>query len=595
MSNFRLTKGFYKTMNNSSYLKDRDLSILNFNSRVLSLAYDENTPLLERINFTKIVFHNLDEFISVKLPKIKSPEYQIAINYITSLYKEMSNLLSELLGEYKTECSPNYLITPKHEPVSESKFNGVKDGRVYYVTVDSTNKFNMYNYTAKSIDEMDEIIAVTHPNRTIKMSFLVRFISDKTFKYIYTGESINKIVEEMKDVVEIKSDVIYNYFQSTCTSDIIIQGFLRSIDIPIRDINYFTVSEDLINIDNVNLKPRLPNLSGLVYPQYTPAYKERDYYNTLLNNDVVVYNPYTSYNEVSDFISQMCIDERIDSVFITLYRTASESRIIDSLIKARKLNKNVYVYIEPTARGNEEANLKLIKKLSDADINLVCSYFGYKVHSKLFLAVDNRGKIFTHIGTGNYNEKTSKIYTDIHLLTSNHNIGKTALSLFKSIFAKSDGPGGLCSEDSKCYNKELYIAPFTMRCQINALIDREIKKGSAGKIRMKCNSLCDAQIIQRLYEASYSGVDVKLLIRTSIGLIPANDNIEIRSKVGRFLEHDRIYIFGDDVYIGSADILLRNLDKRVELMCHISDTNASDYIKKIFYINWNTEKIFKYR
>lgn len=316
-----------------------------------------------------------------------------------------------------------------------------------------------------------------------------------------------------------------------------------------------------------------------VFSKETFYYPIKDFYNYLNHNDLLIRNPYDSYQYIVDFIDEMCTRPEITSIFITLYRTAKNGNIIESLIKARKLGKIVYTYVELTARGDEYNNLKTVKLLRENGIYVKTNYFNYKVHSKMFLAIDNNFNKYVHIGTGNYNEETAKAYTDFHLLTANEEITNEISRILVSLFEKQ-----IYHNDLK--NNFIYCAPTNFRMTINNLIQIETKKGSGGRIWIKCNNLCDCNVIKLLYKAADAGVDVKIICRTSCSILPRR-NLTVKSKVGQYLEHDRFYIFGDDSYISSADLLFRNISKRLEILCKISSNRVEETFQEI----WNDPSI----
>lgn len=563
------------------YLKDRNMSILDFNNRVLMMACDINIPLIERLTFIKIIFSNLDEFISVRLPEAPKTEHDEYLLYIQHIYEDMSKVfiqnlkLGDLFYDYAPIISKN---------TTNKSFN---DDELYYIALLSNNEFAIYKYNYLGKPSMDALVDFQHPENKIEYSFLIRFISDKSFRYIYSGEGISTVLEEIKNIVKIKENVVFTHIQTTCKNELILNKFIEYIHLDFSGV--FVLNEELIQIDSImKYITNMYKESEYYYPSYNSIYTKRNYYTALLERDILVYNPYISYNEVLDFIHQMCLNPNIKSIFITLYRTLGGSSILNSLISAKKLGKDVFVYVEPTARGNEKENVEIIEKLLTNGIIVRCNYFNYKIHSKLFLAVDKTERLYAHIGTGNYNEKTVKVYTDLHILTADYDICKSIYTLFKCIFYKM--PVSIIKNEVSKFN-DLILAPITLRPTLLGLIENEINKGVNGKIYIKCNSLCDKPIIEALYKAAANNVDIKLIVRTAIGILPTN-NLEIRSKVGRFLEHERIYIFGDNVYIASADLLLRNIDKRIEAMCRIKDSLNKEFIEMIFFKKWDSTNAF---
>jgi polyphosphate kinase len=411
----------------------------------------------------------------------------------------------------------------------------------------------------------------------------VRFITDKSFQYLYSGESTDEVIGEMKNVVDIKKNAGFQFMQTSCKSKVVMRQFLKYIKLPF--IQYIYVEPSLIRCEYIIKKVKSDNPDPKLYfPPHTPLYRNINYKETLLNSDILVYNPYEDYTMILDFINEMCRNKDIVAIFISLYRVAKKSSIVESLITACDLNKDVYVFIEPTARGNEEDNLSNINILTSHGAHVACNYFNYKVHAKMCCAIDTNGIIYAHIGTGNYNEDTAKIYTDFHLLTTNVAITSEIFQLFQSLFKKTR---------YKAVSPTSFISasPTNFRTKIVSLIDNEREKGELGRIYLKCNSLCDGEIIDRLYNAAQAGVQINIICRTGCS-ITTHPNIIIKSKVGRFLEHDRIYIFGNRVFISSADLLLRNISKRLELLCEIQSFELKNKIFNAFLDMWNSKQIY---
>ena len=573
--NFDIIEKFNNIKEKYPY-KKRELSILEFNLRILDLVEDKKIPVIERLKFIEIIFNNMDEFISIRLSECKKEdkiEYLAVIKYI---YSMMNDAYENIIGSSDLTFS-----TDINSNVKSSYFI---DGGIYYVYIDNNDNFNIVPLVISS-SVTEERIKVLNPNIEIKYSFLIRFISDKTFKYIYTGENTPDNLNEIKSLIKIKDDSIFNYIQSTCDSPYIMNEFFNQMAINLD--GYIYISENIIRIKEIMNSIMSNNTDfNLYYPKYNSMYNKLDYTKELINRDIMIYNPYESYSHITDFIEEMCTSKNIKTVFCTLYRTAKDSIIVDSLIKAKKSNKNVYVYVELTARGDEERNVNLIEKLLKYNINVTCNYFNYKVHSKIFCAVDNSGIIYTHIGTGNYNENTAKVYTDLHLLTTNPSISAEILKIFMCILKKK-----IYFPEESTLRKKLFASPINLREEIIRCIDRETKKKENGRIYIKCNSLSDLQVINKLYKAAKAGVDIKIIARSAISILPIYKNIQIRSKIGRFLEHDRIYIFGNDVYISSADLMLRNINKRVEILCNITDENCKLKVFEIFNNIWKDEDI----
>lgn len=506
----------YVTKLNSLYkgkhfLKDRNISILEFQLRLFDLVKHRDTPFMERINFIKIICSNLEEFIVTRLANDESESTQNEINMIENIYHNLGISLDIFNKLYKIQPSDI-----------------------------------MVNY--------------------------YKILDDKSFCFVYAGESSIELPSEMNDTLDIKSGKIRRnvlYSGDTMPDIDYVEHFIR-------------VPKNIINLKYfVSLyEKKFKNIPSVYYPKDTEPYKPVDFYSELRYRDILIRNPYESYDYVLDFIDQMCSHPNIKGIFITLYRTSSDSKILKALIRAKELGKDVSVYVEPTARDSEISNIKNIQTLIKHGITVECNYYNYKVHGKLFCAVDISGIVYSHIGTGNYNENTAKGYTDFHLLTMNPVITNEAFSIIMSLFLKNTYTKRVDNQQS------LFSSPLDFRYHINNLIEIEKRKGINGRIWIKCNSICDCAIIDKLYQAANVGVDVKIICRTGCSL-NFHPNIQIKSKVGKYLEHDRFYIFGDDVYISSADLLLRNINKRFEIVCQIIQSDNIVKVIDTFVTLWN--------
>lgn len=303
----------------------------------------------------------------------------------------------------------------------------------------------------------------------------------------------------------------------------------------------------------------------------------------LLRKDVLLTYPYESINPFINLLEEAAADPNVVSIKITLYRVARDSKIINALIKAVENGKDVLALVELRARFDEENNIGWSKQLEDAGANVIYGLDGLKVHSKLLLITRKNGnaiQYITQVGTGNYNERTSKLYTDITLMTSDKDIGADASVVFNALSV-----GTTVESTSK-----LLVAPQVLKSRIVTMIDNEITYGNDGYIGIKINSLTDKDIIEKLIEASQKGVKIELIVRGICCLVAGvkgyTENVKIISIVGRFLEHSRIYIFGKDerqrVYISSADFMTRNTERRVEVAAPIKDSAIRARVVEMF-------------
>jgi polyphosphate kinase len=317
--------------------------------------------------------------------------------------------------------------------------------------------------------------------------------------------------------------------------------------------------------------------------------EEEDIFSVICRGDLLLHHPYQSFSgTVLRFITQAAHDPGVLAIKMTLYRTSGDSPIVNALISAAENGKQVAVLVELKARFDEENNILWARKLERAGVHVVYGLVGLKTHTKVVLVVrrhDNKIKRYVHIGTGNYNPKTARVYTDLGLLSCRDDLGADLTDLFNFLTGYSR---------QRSYRK-LLVAPVNLRDRILALINREIencRKGGKGRIVAKMNALVDPQIIATLYEASHAGVQIDLIIRGICCLRPGvpgiSDNIRVISVVGRFLEHSRIYYFHnqgkEEVYIGSADWMRRNLDRRVEAVVPVEDPEIIKDLQEILAI-----------
>jgi polyphosphate kinase len=324
-------------------------------------------------------------------------------------------------------------------------------------------------------------------------------------------------------------------------------------------------------------------------PATPPAFGEREtpksIFATLRDGDVLVHHPYDSFSTtVQRFIEQAAADPNVLAIKQTLYRTSGDSPIVNALIDAASAGKQVVALVEIKARFDEQANIKWARALEQAGVHVVYGLIGLKTHCKTCLVVRREGSTirrYCHIGTGNYNPKTARLYEDVGLLTAAPDIGADLTDLFNSLT-------GYSRKDSY---RNLLVAPHGVRRGIVERIEREVaatRDGAEGRIRLKANALVDEQVIDALYRASQAGVRVEVVVRGICALRPGvpgfSENITVRSILGRFLEHSRIIHFGaiDEFWIGSADMMHRNLDRRVEVMAQVKDPRLKAQLDEVF-------------
>lgn len=352
------------------------------------------------------------------------------------------------------------------------------------------------------------------------------------------------------------------------------------------------------DIDRIEGFVDIPDLMQL-YSLDRPALKEKPFatvlpaslrkkesiFDVLKRHDVLLHHPYNPFSAVTDFVAEAAEDPNVQAIKICLYRTGKDSPIVASLVRASRMGKQVTALVELKARFDEENNIEWARRLENEGVHVVYGISTLKTHSKVLLVVRReKDKLsrYVHLATGNYNTVTSRIYTDLGLLTADEEIGEDASSLFNFLT-------GYSQQDKY---KRLIVAPLNLRERLIALVRRELKNKSAGKearIIIKANSITDVELITELYRASQRGVEIDLIIRGICALRPGikgrSENIRVRSTIGRFLEHSRIFYFAngggeaEEVYIGSADLMHRSFDRRVEVVTPILNPEIKSYLK----------------
>ena len=320
-----------------------------------------------------------------------------------------------------------------------------------------------------------------------------------------------------------------------------------------------------------------------------------EYYAAIRRNEILLHHPYDSFNSsVVRFLEAAATDPHVLAIKQTLYRTSGDSPIVDALIEAAEAGKQVLAVIEIRARFDEQANVRWARKLEDVGVHVVYGLVGFKTHAKLSLVVREEGNTvrrYSHVGTGNYNPKTARMYEDLGILSADDELGEDLNKLFNQL-------SGFAPQYS--YHR-LLVAPRSIRPELLSKIDREIENKKQGKhafIRLKLNSLLDEEFVEALYKASIAGVEIDLVVRGICALLPGipgvSENIRVRSVLGRFLEHSRIFHFAnggdDEIYIGSADLMDRNLNRRVESLVKITRAEHKKALISIFdqYVSSNT-------
>lgn len=619
---------------------NRDVSWLEFDERIIQQV-TMDIPLMEKLNMLSISASNLDEFIMVRISKLlhnssidpyesdfDEIRYKDLLKYFEDKLKDFKTLQNEVYKYIKEELDKQNifikdfkdlkgdeipkakkLFGKKIEPLlvvnyldTLSFINQIRSKKVYLLIQTANDMYyieipdyysDIYklnnNIYLRTEDLILSNLKQLFDNEHVKSYCAVRFLRSAHYDFPFCDES--KMDEEVEEMLSCReSSPIISYEISDKKGDI--ENILSLLDnITYNDMFIYDI-DGYLNISSLN-KIKI-NDKSLYYSKRNPNTFDLGHSINMLDaidqeGTILLQHPYDSYDPIIKLVQDASKDKDVIMISQTLYRVSSiNSPIIEALCDASmKYRKKVNVIIELKARFDEGRNLQIRQKLYDAGCNVMYSKSSIKIHGKCLSVIkmdDDEIKYYTHIGTGNYNEKTSRLYVDMSYFTNNKKIGKDVFSLFKNLEIKNSRPTKL---------KKLILSPDSMRPFIIQNIKNETenaKKGLDAAIMMKVNSLSDERIIYELYEASKAGVDIKIIVRGICSMNKINDNIEIKSIIGRYLEHSRIYYFhnnGDEtIAISSADILRRNLDRRIEILLPIKEKKIKKKIKKILSIYW---------
>ncbi len=610
------------------YTQNRELSWLAFNERVLAEAADESVPLLERLKFASIFTSNLDEFFMIRVGSLfdlmgvepgrrdsrsgMTPEEQLHAIYdaVRPLYREreavclgLERLLrrydicrlewKELSGSEKKYCQRYFhsevepIISPQivdtHHPFPHLKNNVLHIGAwVKYRSRDVFGVIPMPEALPGVLflpcDEglryihMEELLL--HHAGDIFANYDVRA---KCVFRVTRNADINPEDEafDMDENDDFRKKMRKALRQRTRLAPVRLElserisgDFLEYLKkrLPVTDEQVFFTSAPLRLDYAFSLAGKLadPELRrALTYPEFKPCRNAQirtgeSMIRQISRSDKLLSFPFESMSPFLTLLKEASEDPDVISIKITIYRLARKAKLVEYLCAAAENGKDVTVFIELRARFDEQNNIDWSERLEDAGCNVFYGFESYKIHSKICLI------------TGNYNEKTAEQYTDVSLLTANRDIGQDAVEFFKNMsIGELDGE-----------YRHLLVSPYSLKREVLRLMDGEIAKGSAGRMRFKINSLTDMDIIERLRKASRAGVRIDMVVRGICCILPGipgeTENIHIVSIVGRFLEHSRIYCFGEGeserMYISSADFMTRNTQRRVETACPIYDS-----------------------
>ncbi|WP_343208408.1 RNA degradosome polyphosphate kinase [Anaerolentibacter hominis] len=637
---------------------NRELSWIEFNSRVLSEARDKAIPLLERLKFLSITASNLDEFFMIRVASLRdmvNADYtkrdiagltpmeqleQINIKtheFVASQYSTYNrSFLPQLKLQNIHAVSHFEDLTPEQSEFVDRYFQDTVYPVLTPMAVDSSRPFPLIRNKTLNIgaliqdiksDREYEFATVQVPAVLPRIVPLPNADGEEGFTFILLEQLIEKNIqklflnykvicaypyrimrnadltideEEAADLLmEIEKQLKKRQWGEVIRLEVeegINKQLLKILrrELGVKESDVFKINGPL----DLTFLMKLHGLKGFSHlrekaflPQPVMALETRDgedIFAKIRQGDILLHHPYQTFDPVVDFVRQAARDKDVLAIKQTLYRVSSNSPIIASLAQAAENGKQVTVLVELKARFDEENNILWARKLEQAGCHVIYGLLGLKTHSKITLVVrkeDDGIRRYVHLGTGNYNDSTAKLYTDTGLLTCSVPIGEDATAVFNMLSGYSEPASW----------RRLAIAPLWLRDRFLSLIRREAENARAGKparIIAKMNSLCDPIIISALYEASHAGVSISLIIRgiccLKTGIPQISETITVHSIVGTFLEHARIFYFenngSSEIYMGSADWMPRNLDKRVEILFPIEDEHLKKQVMEILTV-----------
>ena len=630
---------------------NRELSWIEFNARVLHEARDARNPLLERVKFLAIFASNLDEFFQVRVSGLRrldqagaqhhsvdglTPAQQLdAIRMrVRDLIGEHSAIWATIQAELAAEGVEilDYEQVPEHHETLRRRFHDEIFPVLTPLAVDPGHPFPYISTLSLSIaiGLRDPETGESRFARVKIPPILPRLFAVERDKFVLLDRVIEANLDELFRGMEILET---HLFRVTRDADITIEedeadDLLLAIEeevrrrrfgravrleversmpevtrqtlikgIGVRDVDSFEIAGmldltalwQLVDLDRPDLKaaPHVP----VTPPRLVPPDDEEpvDTFAQIRAGDIFIHHPYESFTaSVERFIAQAAADPDVLTIKMTLYRTSGDSTIVRALIEAAERGKQVVVLVEIKARFDEANNIIWARRLEQAGAHVVYGVVGLKTHSKVSLVVRREGnglRRYVHIGTGNYNSRTARLYVDLGILSCREELGADVTDLFNTLTGLS----------RQRVFRRLLVAPITLRSRFLELVERETANARAGhqaRIVLKVNSLVDTQVIEGLYEAAKAGVRIDLIVRGACCMLPGlpgvSESVRVRSIIGEFLEHSRIWMFANggraEWYIGSADLMERNLDRRVEVVTPVEDPEACARLARIIEV-----------